>query len=299
MNKLKLLLLFLLILVITDSTLLGYDSTFVQPKADSIFCLRYSFNPNDTLIYLAHSYDSIVIDYGEPLLKIRNEIFIVVCDSVSKRNTYFLRYSLLDFRGTDIQSSKKVDYTETDWLGRTIWLEIDSLGNRKSFRLDDSSVSGRTPGGPFQPHLLFSLGEGCHKKGETWLVRSMDDLPENGIPVPGLRHTMLYKMYGELDTLGEIVERAEFIRTGQGAIKMVNEEGTMQVSCVINSYGVIDISKSKKIPIHLFTTVEQKLTIRTGEDSKVGVHYIHTNFTLVDYKKGEKKVLVPTKKRRK
>lgn len=290
---------YLLLLIVNGLALSSQDSTFIMPKADSIFCLRYFFNPSDTLIYLAHSYDSIVIDYGEPLLKVRNEIFIVVCDSVSKHNTYFLSYRLLDFRGTDIQSDKRVDYTESDWLGRTIWLEIDSLGNRKNFRLDDSSVSGRTPGGPFQPHLFFSLGEGCHKKGETWLVRSIDDLPENGVPVPGLRHTMLYKMHGELDTLNEIVERTEFIRTGQGAIKMVNEEGTMQVSCVINGYGVLDISKSRKIPIHLFTTVEQKLTIRTDDDNKIGVHYIHTDFTLVDYKKGKAKVSTPTKKRRK
>lgn len=295
----KLIFLFLLLLILTDSTLSSQDSILILPKADSIFCLGYSFNPNDTLVYLVHSYDSIVIDYGEPLLKIRNEIVLVVCDSVSKHNTFFLRYGLLNFRGTDIQSGKKVEYTESDWIGRTIWLEIDSLGNRKSFRLDDSSISGRTPGGPFQPHLFFSLGTGCHKKGETWLVRSMDDLPENGVPVPGLRHTMLYKMYGELDTLNEIVERAEFIRTGQGAIKMMNEEGTMQVSCVINSYGVVDISKEKKIPVHLFTTVEQKLTIRTDEDSKVGAHYIHTNYTLVDYKKGRTKVLTAPKRRRK
>ncbi len=289
----------LLLLISTASTLSREDSAFVLPKPENLFCLSYSFGPNDTLVYLVHSYDSIVIDYGKPLLKIRNEIIRVVCDSVSKHNTYLLRYELLDFRGTDIQSQNKIDYTETDWIGRNIWIEIDSLGNRKSFRLDDSSRSGRTPGGPFQPHLFFPLGDGCHRSGETWLVRSMDDLPENGIPVPGLRHTMLYKMYGELDTLNETVTRAEFIRTGQGAIRMVNRDEEMKVTCVINSYGFLDISKLKKVPLHLFTTVEQKLTFRTNEDSKVGVHYIHTDFTLVDYKRGKTNVLAPTKKRRK
>jgi hypothetical protein len=219
----------------------------------------------------------------------------VICENATKIGTFILNYQLIEFKGRDIQDTTIVDYTESDWLNRKIKIEIDSFGNRKNIWIDDTNRSGRTPGGPFQPHLFFSFSETCKKKNETWLVRATDDLAENGVPVPRLRHTMFYKMVGELDTLGETVIRSEFIRTGQGFLKMQNPSGEMTVTAVINSYGYLDVSKDKKIPLHLFTTVEQKLNFATADNVRTGKHYIHTNYTLIEFRPGKVDFAKPQK----
>ncbi|QLH53721.1 MAG: hypothetical protein CH6_1979 [Candidatus Kapaibacterium sp.] len=268
----------------------------VHPKDTTLYCFRYRFNPNDTLVYLVHSYDSIIIDYGKPLLKVRNEIHRVICENVTKQGTFILSYKLIQFQGRDFQDTTIVDYTESDWLNREIKIEIDSFGNRINFWVDDTLKSGRTPGGPFQPHMFFPFQDTCKKKNETWLVRSTDDLAENGIPIPRFRHTMLFKMIGEIDTLGEKVIRSEFIRTGQGSLKMQNQLGEILLTAVINSYGYLDVSKEKSVPIHLFTTVEQKLNIKSDENISTGKHFIHSNYTLIEYHKGKVEVQKPQKR---
>lgn len=290
-------LLVIVLILIVYSKFLNCQEEAHKFKDTTSFCLKYRFNLYDTLIYFIHSYDSIVIDYGKPLLKIRNEIFRVICENITPKGTYILKYKLIEFSGRDIQDTAIVDYTDSDWLDREVKIEIDSLGNRLSFWVDDSLKSGRTPGGPFQPHLFFPFQDTCKKKEETWLVRSIDDLAENGIPIPRLRHTMLYKMLGEVDTLGERAIRIEFIRTGQGFLKMLNPSGELTLNAVINSYGYIDVSKEKQIPIHLFTTVEQKLTFQSTGAESTGRHYIYSNYTLVDYKKGSIPKTKPQKKK--
>ncbi|MFN3780876.1 MAG: hypothetical protein ACK4SO_01720, partial [Candidatus Kapaibacteriota bacterium] len=68
------------------------------------------------------------------------------------------------------------------------------------------------------------------------------------------------------------------------------------ISAIINSYGFLDVSKDKMIPVHLFTTVEQKLTFASNDTESTGRHYIYCNFTLVDYKKGPPEKKIPTSK---
>jgi|YelNatPaOPRAMG01_1025707.scaffolds.fasta_scaffold01656_7 hypothetical protein len=269
-----------------------------ETKDSMIYCFKYNFKTGDTLVYLVHSYDSILIDFGKPLLKVRNEIYQVVCEKANKSGTFLLSIELLEFKGRDFQDTNFVEYFETDWKNRKIQIEIDSLGNRMNFWVDDSSKSGRAPGGPFQPHLFFAINETCKKKNETWLVRVTEDLPENGIPVPRINHTMLFKMVGELDTLGETVIRSEFIRTGQGSLKLQHQKNLMKVSAVINAYGFIDISKLRSVPVHLFTTVEQKLSFKTDDTESVGRHYIHTDYTLIDYREAPPVIKSPKKRKR-
>jgi len=269
-----------------------------EQKDTTIYCFKYNFKTGDTLIYLVHSYDSILIDFGKPLLKVRNEIYRVICENSKQSGTFLLSIELLEFRGRDFQDTNFVEYYDSDWKNRKIFIEIDSLGNRLNFWVDDTTKSGRAPGGPFQPHLFFAINETCKRKNETWLVRVTDDLPENGIPVPRMNHTMLFKMVGELDTLGEAVIRSEFIRTGQGYLQLQYQQNKMKVSAVINSYGFIDFSKLRGVPAHLFTTVEQKLNFKTDETESVGKHFIYTNYTLIDYREAPR-MLRTVKKRKK
>lgn len=263
---------------------------------DSLFCPLYTFRLNDTLVYLVHSYDSIVVDFGKPLLKVRNEVYRIICDSILDGSKYRLRYQLLEFRGIDLEDTNRIEYDESEWINRKVWLIVDTTGERYGFAIDDSVISGKAPGGFFQPHLFFKFFDGCKKKNETWLIRTTDDLPENGIPVSTLHHTMLFKMIGEKDTLGEQNIRMEFIRTGQGRLKLNNPFLSMELIGLLNSFGVLDISKVKRIPTHLFTTVEQKLTLNSDEKISHILHYISTNYTLIEYKKGN---VYPTKQKSK
>ncbi|MGQ9819770.1 MAG: hypothetical protein ACUVQ1_07600 [Candidatus Kapaibacteriales bacterium] len=255
-------------------------------ETDSLFCPSYTFRFADTLIYLLHSYDSVVVDFGKPLLKVRNEVYRFICDSILEGSKYRLRCELIEFRGIDYEDTNKVEYWESEWIGRKVWYVVDTTGERYSFSVDDSLRSGKAPGGFFQPHLFFKFSDGCKKKNETWLIRTIDDLPENGIPVSTLRNTMLFKMIGEKDTLAEQNIRMEFIRTGQGRLKLNNPILPMELTGVINSFGVLDISKSKKIPTHLFTTVEQKLTLNSNDKVSRIMHYISSYYTLIEYKEG-------------
>ncbi len=273
------------------------QDTLKQPDT-LIYCFKYSFNPGDTLVYLVHSYDSIIIDYGLPLLKVRNEILRVICENITKHNSFILSFELIEFRGRDFQDTNLVEYNETDWKNRKVKIEIDSLGNRLNFWVDDSTISGRTPGGPFHPHLFFSFNETCKKKNETWLVRTTEDLVENGIPIPRLSHSMLFRMIGEVDTLGEKVARCEFIRTGQGSLQLQHMQNNLKVTSIINAYGYLDISKEKGIPLHLFTTEEQKLSFSSENTQSTGKHFIHTNYTLIEYRKGQTLTKKPKEKKK-
>ncbi len=280
----------------TNLNLLAQNNDLVEN--DSIFCIRFNFNLKDTLIYFVESYDSIVVDFGKPLLKIRKELLRVICDSITRKFTFVLRFELLQFRAKEFQDTSEIEYEENKWVNRRVWVEIDSLGNRLNFWVDDSLNSASGTGGPFQPHLFFSLGEGCGKKEMTWLARATESLPENGVPVPILRHSMLFKLVGSLDTLGENVIRAEFVRTGQGSLKMISEKAEFSVKSVINSFGFIDYSPTKKVPIHLFTNVEQKLTFESPNEKSVGKHYTNTNYTLLDFKPGRVDKPKPAKKKK-
>lgn len=253
---------------------------------DIFFCPSYTFRLNDTLVYLVHSYDSIVVDYGKPLLKVRNEVYRIICDSILGGTKFRLRHELLEFRGIDLEDTNRIEYDESEWISRVVWFIMDTTGERYGFAVDDSVESVRAPGGFFQPHLFFKFFDGCKKKNETWLIQTTENLPENGIPVATLRRTILFKMIGEKDTLGEQNVRMEFIGTGQGCLKLNNPFLSMELIGILNSFGVLDVSKIKRIPTHLFTTVEQKLTLNSDKKVSHILHYISSNYSLIEYKEG-------------
>lgn len=282
--------------------LLSFSPTFGQESVvDDIFfskdtlCFKYNFKLKDTLIYKVFSFDSISIDYDQPLMRIREEIWQIVCDSLSFDANFFLSIKLLSYKAVESYKDTKDNKVEShNWVGRSCWILIDSLGYRLNYGSDDSLKFDMAPGGAFQPNLIVTLGATCKEINETWSVRSLDDLVENGVPVPLLRQSSLFRLKGTVDTLGENCHRLEFIKTGQGSVRTVIDNNQMRVTNVINGFGVLDLSSSKGIPIHLFSTVEQKLTIHLSEEDKQpGYHYINTNFTLIDYKP-----YIPKKKER-
>lgn len=292
MKNLALILIFFTI-SITSSTY-GQNSKVdddLLPK-DTLY-FKYNFKLKDTLIYKVFSFDSISIDYDFPLMRIREEIWQIVCDSISFDGNFFLSLKLLSYKAVESYKETKDNKVEThDWVGRSSWILIDSLGYRLAYGSDDSLKFGMAPGGAFQPNLILTIGVHCKEINETWSVRSLDDLVENGVPVPLLRQSSLFRLKGIIDTLDENCIRFEFIKTGQGSVRTIVENQQLRVTNVINGFGVLDLSANRGIPIHLFSTIEQKLTIHlTEEDKQPGYHFINTNFTLIDYKP-----FIPTKK---
>ncbi|MGA2296954.1 MAG: hypothetical protein ABSG15_05325 [FCB group bacterium] len=254
-------------------------------KKDSI-CYMLKFKAGDTLIYKVISFDSISIDFDTPLMRYREERIAIVCDAIDTSGHFLLSQSLIEYKGIENHGEEKdVERKTSAWIGRVVKYEIDSLGNRFSYTLDDSSKAALTPGGSFQPYLIFPFQKSCKTVNETWIAESTDDIPENGIPVPLIHETLLCRARENIDTLNEKCMRFEFIKTGQGNMKVMTEKEPIQVTSVINGFGKLDISMTKFIPIHFFCTLEQKLTLHFADNTtKPGLHYINANFTLESIK---------------
>lgn len=275
-----------------DSVNIKYDldtelENPLRPKVQT--CGYYKFTPKDTILYTVQSHDSIAIDYGVPLLKARHEVLQVICDSIGSVNKHFyMNLRLVAFEADEFELNSKVyTHSNSDWVNRDVYIEIDSVGNRFRVDYDDSTEIGLTPGGAFSPILLFGFQEACHDSGGTWTMMQADDLlVENGLPCPVLRSTYLFTSRGYKDTLGYSTNRIEFIKTCQGSITYNEAKKDFRVTSIIASAGILDIGTKLQIPIHFFQTMEQKLTIHTPDGvEKPGKQYTTSYFTMSEYKK--------------
>ena len=253
---------------------------------------KLHFEKGDTLIYNLYSLDSIIIDFGKPLIKTRNEKIRIVCDS-SINGIFYLSQQLIDFNSKEhLTKEEPVDVMTNPWLNRKVYYSIDSVGKRYSIGVDDSSKAALCPGGAFQPFLFFPFDVDIASTNHTWIVESNIKLPENGIPPSFIRETRLMKYLSTLDTIGEKCARLQFINTGQGGIMLDAGEDKINLSSVINGHGTYDISLKNCIPVHFFVGVELKLTLTFSDDvKKPGSQYINSYFTLVDYKHKESEAL--------
>ncbi len=269
---------------ILKSQYIPIDSSDTKKK-DTIF-FKLKFNPGDTLIYNVKSNDSIIIDYGTPLIKSRIEKIKIVCDSVNKSGHYFINQSLIGFSSTESQGSEQnIENKASPWLNRKVWLEIDSVGNRLSYWVDDSAKGAMSPGGAFQPYLFFPFNTTQKVINESWMVQSLDELAENGVPTPLLRQSSLFRAKGIVDTLGDLSSRFEFIKTAQGNIPVITDKEQFNVTNIISGFGIMDISTTRFIPVHFYSTIEQKLTLHFPDNvTKPGLHYINSYFTLESIK---------------
>ena len=267
-------------------------SLFAQgPAGDTLIVnnnpliLHYNFVPKDTLIYRIVSFDSIIVDYGNALLKNRFEKIRIICDSIGSNDNYYLRQKFTDFFSYESSGdSKGVEHNTTSWLGREVWFEVDSLGNRFNWGyLNDTSLAALCPGGAFQPHLIFPIQKSTIEKKKSWLVSSLDALPENGNPAVALKQNSLFRAMGIVDTLNDVSSRIEYVKTGQGSYKVADESDSIKVTSIINGYGVLDISMTKHIPLHYTATIEEKLTMTFKNNiTKQATHLTNSFFTLED-----------------
>lgn len=256
--------------------------------------LKLKFFPKDTLYYRVVTWDSIVINYNPALLKQRAELMRLTCDSVTKSGLMFLSQELIEFSSKEADGSgESATRTTSGWIGRKSTVVIDSNGKRhKQFYADDSKISV-APGGVFMPHLIFEINANEKVMNESWLINSADTLVENSFPPSILNHTNLMRISQKIDTLGYMNNEIMYIRTGNGSFHFELGENKVTNSVVINSSGILRISEVYNIPVHLFVTIEQKLTIYQQDDSTIpGKHFIHTDYYLERFIESPKRKLL-------
>jgi hypothetical protein len=112
-----------------------------------------------------------------------------------------------------------------------------------------------------------------------------DDINENGLPIPLLRYSLLYRMIGIVDTLEyESVLKMTFIKTSQGSIVVKSDDLEVATTSINNAGGEIFWDTTNWVPVLYFQTVEQRLTIYNDDGQTVpGFHYIYSNFVLDDF----------------
>lgn len=252
-------------------------------------CFKYNFVEGDSIYYRKAAYDSITIDYDKPLLRLRYEKWLLTCDSVSKEGNFHLAMSLQSYIAYESKDSiKNIERTSSPWIGRTSFIEIDSLGNRISVAIDDTSSSALTPGSAFEPHFLFYFRDTCKAVESSWSVNSIDTLAENGYPFPIINRALLYKAEADIDTLDYESSRFRFISTAKGSFSVLTKETKVRTTAVLNGFGRVTISKEYGIPIHFFNTLEQKLKITMpGEIETPGWHYTRSDTTIELFKPSE------------
>ena len=277
--------------------LLNFTTLFSQETDSSIIsipdtiCYKYHFNVGDSLFYSAVSHDSIIINYGSPLIKSRFEEILITCDSI-KNDLFYLTQQLISYKSFEgNEDTTNVERNSSPWLNRKAWFALDSLGYRKSVGFDDSLSASLTPGGAFQPPLIIPLGYACTEINKTWFVESLDELVENGLglTIPLIQQASLFRALEPIDTLGFNCIRAEFIKTGQGSYSAVSSNETYKVTNKIAGAGVLDLDPITRIPVHLLQTSEIKMQIEfNGSEPIPGIQYILTNYTLNKISKKKK-----------
>lgn len=271
-----------LLLFLTAFTLKSFS---IETENDTL-CFKYDLREGDTLTYHVASYDSIIIDFEEPLLRTRYERIVYTVDSV-KNDMYFMTYYLDKFIGKESQGElKNVNRESSPWENVKVFLQVDSLGNRYKQRIINPDSYAITPGGAFQPYLFFPIKESCKRVNESWLVKSADTLAENAFPYPIMDGTSMMRVVGNLDTLGHYSKRFRYVKSAQAFYYLIKPGDTTEVFARINSGGRITFSKKLNIPIHYFATIEQRLTFTYSNGKEIpGWHFTSTNFTLESFRR--------------
>lgn len=266
------------------------DPDFYAPIEQDTICVEYELLVGDTLLYRIDSYDSIIINFGQPLLKIRKEIIEIVVDSVGEKSgNYHLTQTMVSTKSIESNAEEKdIERDTHPWVGQKAFYEIDSFGKRYSFSTNDSNTYILSPSGAFAPVIFFDLGINCELEKNSWIVRVNDELPENGVPFPLTNYTSLFNFRDDIDTLGENCNRLEFVRTGESSYSYYNNDIRYRTTNVTNGFGIIDIGKESKIPLHLYFVDEQKLTFHKPSGKTFpGQHFLNVNFTLIERKRKE------------
>lgn len=246
----------------------------LPPLGADTTCVDYLFLPGDTLIYTVESADSVAM-LGDPiLLKVRNEVVSVICDSVSQ-GLFHLRITLRSYIEQQRTATDSVVRTTTPWLKRDAYVSIDAHGRRASVRADSDTKAAITPGGAFQPLLIPPFHDSCGVQNQSWLVVDTTLLVENGVPEPVFVHSTLWRMLGAVDTLDRRFVQIEYTQTALGKVVTRSNSVNVDMQAVIAAYGKVSMDHELRVPYHVFATSEDKIEITTpGGSIKKGKHHL-------------------------
>lgn len=252
------------------------------PLGHDTLCFRYTFFANDTLIYRVEGADSVLLFGEKPLIKRRLERIRLVCDSITADGHYALSLTLMQVEEQQFSTSETTNRNTHPWLGRVVYLTVDSLGKRVSNRTQIQSVCP-SPGGTFAPILILPMGESCGRQNQSWISQDTLSLVENGFPAPVVAVMNLWRVIDNVDTLGRRYTQIQYTQNGLGTavVPSSNAKNQIVVHTVINAYGKYSFDTSRDIPYHLFATSELKVDfLMNGESAQTGRHLISTNYHL-------------------
>ena len=260
------------------------ESGFTMPPlGNDTLCFRYHFLPQDSLVYSVESADSISF-IGDPVLtKIRGEVLSIVCDSVTAEGHFLLKITLHQSVQRQKMGSDSVTVTTSPWIGRSVFLLVDSLGQRIDVRVDDASLAAVAPGGPFQPIPLPTLGESCGVQNQSWMVSDTTALVENGVPPASFAYSSLWRVIDVADTLDRRFHQIQYTQTALG--RMVVKSGRVDIdqSVTIAAYGKLSMDSVLSIPFHLFATSDNRIEMVSGDGrTKKGRHRVATHYQLLE-----------------
>ncbi len=238
------------------------------PLLPDTACLRYRFEPGDTVEYRVEARDSILIGHESPLIRERYETLLLVCDSVDRGGNFWLRLLPTAFLARERLDTLQSLRSESPCLQRVTVLQLDSLGRR----LAGMSLSPDTVvclGSPFQLPFLPPLNASCVRLHESWLVHDTLVLWEQATPPPYFVRTALMRRFPTRDTLGFRCREIQFVTTGQGWFA---RDSAFTVRAVVNSFGRLLLSEDGT-PVWSFLTQEIRLHLALGARSLEGLHY--------------------------
>lgn len=253
------------------------------------FCFKYRFYPQDTLIYKIQARDSLIQGLDDPILKERNEILQVICDSVDKKKRYYLTLQLLQSKTSEWTSKgDSAERNSSVWIGKLIHLVIDSLGNRLNAWNEDTSFIATTLGGIFQPYLFFPLQENCKRINQSWLIKTKDTLFENAFPPGIIDQTSLFRLKDTVYTGNDSSLMITFVKTARGFYGINSADMNFIIDAKINSYGELLLSNIDEIPKDYTATQELKMQMKYPDGHEIPIwQYTTIRYTLSELKRNK------------
>lgn len=280
------------------------DENELETKIPDTLFFKYKFVPGDSIFYSVFSTDSIIVNYDDPLLRLRRERILITCDSINDKGNFCLTQKLVSFRGIEsYKDEKDIERTTSEWINVPIYIELDSLGRRIKVLNSDTSSAISTPGGVFQPVLLMPLIlTNINKKAEneSWLNSTTDYLAENAMPMPMFKNTTLMRLNGKYDTLGFSTLKFTFSRSGQASYELITPQYSIKTTGVINSGGELLLDTTYWVPIYISHTLDQKLNFYYPDNKEQpGWHFLRATFILEHIKRPEQQIIRTDKRKRK
>lgn len=235
-------------------------------------CMRYGFKAGDSLVFRVRGIDT--LDFETRIARRREEMYSYVCDHVTQSGQQFLRVTLESARSTEntVGKSDSVTRTSSPWIGRTAYIILDSNGRRVLARQGDTVRSAVSPGGAFQPTVLFvGPDTACHavNNRRSWLITTTDSLAESAWPAPIIRSTYSCTL---LDTTVGTTKctAIRYAQTGQGSFKSISDDVGVVLHSIIDGFGKYILENNSHLPLCGELNSRVKVQVRMEKLSRKG-----------------------------